>query len=109
VESGMARILTGSGNVDAIGTRPIDRPEAHRAGLARGVDLASFELEASQRPARLAYGDDLGMSRRIVAEGHGVSPLGDDRIAPHDHGSERPPLGRANIPQRKVDCAPHES
>ncbi len=45
VEPDLGRIVPGAGVEDAVEPGPVNRRQAHRAGLAAGVKLAPFEIE----------------------------------------------------------------
>src|SRR5258707_4007440 len=48
-------------------SRPIDRAEAHRAGLATRVDVAVWQVKRAKQRTGAANGYDLGMRGRVVA------------------------------------------
>src|SRR6266498_5564405 len=53
--------------VNAPQSRPIDRAEAHRAGLATRVNVAVWQVERAKQRTGAANGYDLGMRGRVVA------------------------------------------
>src|ERR1700722_19320223 len=88
IEADTRRIGAAVGVIDPIEPRPIDRREAHGAGLAARIDLAAGEAEIPLGGAGSAYGADLGMRGRIIGGGNLVPPLRDDPITAHDDGAE---------------------
>src|SRR5690554_1731853 len=66
IEADGGRMMAGVGVIDSVEPSPVDRPEAHRAGLAARVDFAALQAEAVQDPTGLADRHDLGMRGRIV-------------------------------------------
>ena len=90
VEADVRRITAGVAVVGLRNARPIDRGQAHRAGLAAGVELAVGQLEGAQAAAGLADGRHLGMRGRVVARGHPVLAPGDDLAAADDDAAKRP-------------------
>src|ERR1017187_6960255 len=66
VEARGGRAVSRGGEEDASRTRPVERSQAHGAGFARCVYVASGKLKVSQRPAGFADGDDFGVGRGVV-------------------------------------------
>src|SRR5262249_14090969 len=66
-EADLRRLDPRVGVVDAPQARPIDRAEAHRAGLAARVDVAIRQLERAKQRAGAANGHDLGVRSRVIA------------------------------------------
>src|SRR5271170_7531865 len=94
--------------MDARGARPINRPEAHGAGLAGRVKLAIAKLEEPKFLARLANGHDFRVGGGIVGRGDAVRALGDDFAVLHDDRTERPTIPRAHVFNRELNRARHE-
>src|SRR5690348_12511664 len=90
IESGGSRILAGRGHEDRRRPCPVDRTEAHRTRLARGVDRATGELKRSEILTRIPDRDDLSMCRRIVVRRYLIESLADDASVFDDHAAERP-------------------
>lgn len=67
---------------------PVDRGEAHGAGLAAGVEFAVGELERVERAAGFADGGDLGVGGGVVGGGDAVVAAGDDLAAADDDAAE---------------------
>ena len=72
VKAGIGSIVLAGRIIDAVGTGPVDGAKTHRARLAAGVNLAAGQLERIQVSAGFANGHHLGMSRRVVVDGHAV-------------------------------------
>jgi len=94
--------------VNAPQSRPIDRAEAHRAGLATRVDVAVRQFERPKPCAGSANGHDLGMRGRIVARRDLIPAFSDDRVIPDDDRAEWSATVRAHFLERKVDGVLHE-
>ena len=88
VEAGGGGIGGGVAVEDGVAARPVERGEAHGAGLATGVDLAAGELEGAERRAGGADGDDLGVGGGVVGGGDQVDAGGDDLAVAHDDRAE---------------------
>jgi hypothetical protein len=94
--------------VDALGPRPVDGAEAHRAGLAAGVEVAAVELERAERAAGLADRHDLGVRGGVVGRRHLVGALGENGAVLDDQRRERPAAG-VHVGERQLDGAGHEA
>ena len=92
VEAAGGGILTAGGIDDAVDAGPVQRAEAHRAGLAARVDGAAAQVEAVERGAGGADGDDLGVGGGVLGGGDAVHALGDDGAVLDDDGAERAAL-----------------
>ncbi len=68
---------------------PIDRAQAHRTRLTRGVQVATLQLERSQLGASLPYGDDFCVGRWIVGSRDPVGPRGYYSPVLHDQCGKR--------------------
>lgn len=79
--------------IDAFDMRPIDGTQAHRAGLAGGVDNAIGKVEGAQLAAGLTNGVHLSVGSRVVVDGHAVGAARDDFSVLHDDG----PKGTATV------------
>ena len=88
VESGVGCVCGSCAVEDRIEPRPVRCRQAHGAGLATGVKLASGQRERTQCLARGADGRDLAMRRRIVRSGHHVHAFCDDLAVAHNQGCE---------------------
>src|SRR5713226_6642806 len=88
--------------------RPVNRADAHRARLARGIEIAAAELKISENAAGLANGHHFRMRGRIVRKRHAVRAFGKDAFFLDSQGSEGPAASRADIFQRHRDGALHE-
>ena len=74
--------------IDALDMRPIDGAEAHRAGLAGGIDDTVREVEGAQFATGLADGVHFGMGGGVVVAGDAVRAASDDFAISHDDGPE---------------------
>ena len=66
IESDLGCILTVVAHVNLVQVSPVDSTEAHRTRLARGIDLATAQVECLQGLAGLADGRHLGMGRGVA-------------------------------------------
>src|SRR5262245_35608103 len=88
---------------------PIERAEAHRSGLAAGVDVAGRQVERAKQRAGSANGYDLGMRGRVIARRNLIPALRDDRIVADNDCAEWPAAIRAHFLKRKRDRASHKT
>src|SRR5438270_2216673 len=58
VEADGGGILARRPKINPLGARPVNRGQAHGAGLGRAVDFAAAKLEILERGAGAANGDD---------------------------------------------------
>ena len=89
VEAGVSSNFARSAIVDTVGTRPINRPEAHRTGFAAGVELATGKLECSEVSACVADGLHLRMRRGVVVYRHHIAAAPHNLAVLHHHRPER--------------------
>ena len=68
---------------------PIDGTQAHRARLAGGIDLATFQIEGLQFAGSLSDTVHFGMSRRVEVDGYTVGSLSDDDTVLGNHSTKR--------------------
>src|SRR5664280_349501 len=108
VEAGIAGVCRGVAIKNRVAARPEERGQAHRAGLATGVDHASGELKVAQSLARSADRDHFGMGRGVVGRRHQVGAGGDDLAIAHHHRAKRASAAGENIPGGQRDRSPHE-
>jgi hypothetical protein len=92
---------------NACGTRPVNRAQAHGARLASRVQMASRQLESSERAACCANRDNFRMRRRIVRSGHLIGALADDAAVFRDERSEWAAAG-LDISESQRNGAPHQ-
>jgi len=95
VEADLRRFDPRVGIVDTPQACPIDRAEAHRAGLAARVDVAVRQVERAKQRAGSANGYDLGMRGRVIARRDLIPALRDDRIVADNDCTEWPAASRA--------------
>src|SRR5882762_10854483 len=100
VESGACGIGGGCGVENSRGARPVNRAEAHGAGLARRIKIAAAELKISESAAGFANGHDFRMRGWIVVKGDAVRAFGNDAVFFGDRGRERGTIARVDIFQR---------
>ena len=93
--------------VHPIQPRPIDRPEAHRARFARGVDFAAAQVERAQFLCCGADGAHLGVCRGVAVGRDPVGTGGDDPAVPGDDCAEGASAGRYVL-FGKPDGYPHQ-
>lgn len=74
--------------------RPKASSEAHVARLARGVKLASCEVESVEVIACIAYGRYLAMAGRVVVAHHSVVAMTHNLAILHDDRTERSAMTR---------------
>src|ERR1035441_6806478 len=108
VEAGGSSIGGGVAVENRIATRPVERRQAHRAGLTTGVDHATPELKVTERFARRANGDDLCVGRGVVDGGHQVDTGGDDLARAYDHRAKRTARAGDDVLRRQRDGSLHE-
>src|SRR5690606_10743429 len=87
-------VFDGGAEDDAVAVGPVDRGEAHRAGLGRGVDGAAPEVDRAEGLARLAERVDLGVRGDVGRLPDDVVDGADDLAATvlgrlDDDGTER--------------------
>src|SRR5215813_564109 len=97
VEPDGGRIAAGVGVVDTIEPRPVDRAQAHRAGFAARIHLATLQAERAEPAAGCADCDHLRMRGRIAERRDLVVPLGDDIAGARDDGAERAAQAGAHL------------
>lgn len=76
------------GVVDALDAGPINRTQAHGAGLARAVNLATAQVESARSSARSTNGAHLGVGRGVVQEGYAVGAGCHNLAIAHDDRSK---------------------
>src|ERR1700730_9759247 len=104
VEARRGRLITCSGIKYPRGRRPINRAEAHKARLARGVKFASRKLKFLQHAARLANSHNFRMGCRIIRGSHTVRSPAHHSARSYDQSSEWPARAGAHVFQRQADC-----
>src|SRR6185437_579971 len=92
---------------DGVAARPVERGQAHGAGLATGVNGAAGELKAVQRLARRADRSHFRMRRRIIHRSHLIGASGDNLAVTHHHAAEWSPATR-DVFRCEGDRPPHE-
>ena len=66
VKPGVGGVARGRREIHAVRPRPVNRAQAHRTGLATGVDFAAGQLKRAQRAAGFADRGHLGVRRGII-------------------------------------------
>ena len=66
VEPGVRGIVRRARKHDAVGSCPVDRTQAHRAGLATAVDLTPIQLKRPECLAGFPDRYDFSMGRRVT-------------------------------------------
>src|ERR1035437_5950601 len=89
VEAGAGGVGGAGAVVEAVNPRPVGGGQAHGAGLATGVELATGQREGSQSLAGRADGVHFSVGRGIMRGGDGVHALAHDAALAHDDGAER--------------------
>ena len=107
-ESGGGGFLSCTAEVEPREVGPVDGGEAHRAGLAAGVEVAAGEMKVAQLPAGVANGHDFGMSRRIVRRSDAVAAAPDDVAPLNDYRSKRAALPCRDAVDRQPNGLSHE-
>jgi hypothetical protein len=100
VEADLRRLDPRVGVIDALQSRPIDRGEAHRAGLAARVDVAVRQVESTKQRASATNGHDLGMRSRVIARRDLIPTLGDNRVVADNDRTEWSTAIRAHFFKR---------
>ena len=85
-----ARLFARVGKDQSIQSRPVDRSEAHRAGLATAIDRSARQREGTHSFAGAADRHHLSVRGGVVGGRDLVPSLGDDLAISDDHGSKRP-------------------
>ena len=88
VEAGFGGIFNTKSIVDAIDACPVDCAEAHRAGLAGGVDFAASEFEVAELVAGVADGGDFAVGGGVVIAEDLVPAFADDFAIADDDRTE---------------------
>lgn len=88
VEARVGGIGARGGVHDARGPRPVQRAQAHGAGLAAGVHRAAVQLEGIELGTRRTDRHHLGMRRGVVAAGDAVVALAHHLPVLHDHAAK---------------------
>ena len=81
-------IALGIGIAYSLDTRPIERTEAHRARLARGVDRTTRKVKGAQLTTGVAYRHHLGVCRRVVVWHHTIGASAKEFTIAHDDSSK---------------------
>src|ERR1039457_7209629 len=108
VKAGGGGIGGGVSVKDGVAARPIEGSQAHRAGLATGVDDASGEAKIPKRLASRANRHHFGMGRGIVGRRNQVHAGRDDLTVAHDHRAKRASGAREHILRGQCDGPLHE-
>jgi len=108
IETRLRSISRATAEKHAIGPRPIDCSETHRAGLTGCVEITAAQLEVAKCLAGLANRQDFGVRRGIVRAGDVVGGFGDDFAVFDDDGTEGAAASPANIFDSELDCPGHE-
>ena len=108
VEVNVSRVLTRVGEEDAVGAGPVDGGEAHRAGLAAGVDGAPSQLKGLKRRAGVADGDNLGVGSGIIVAKDRVDASGDDLVIANNNAAEGATEASAHVVEGEVDGLAHK-
>ena len=93
----LCRILSIIGIIDSVEMCPVDSTQAHWAWLARGINLATFEIEGFQLETSLAHAVHLGMSRRVEVDGYAVGSLSNDDTILGNDSTKRSATGLYTI------------
>ena len=84
VKAYFSGIVTSVAEVDGVKANPVDRPQAHGARLATGVENTARQLEGTQRLAGFTNGVHFGVGSGIVAGGNTVH-AGRNHFSVADH------------------------
>ena len=107
VEAYLGSVLAVVGIVDVVEMSPVNGSKTHWARLARGVDVASAEVEGAKAACCLAYAVYLGMCCWVVVDGYAVGCFGYNLVAFGYHGAE----GTASVAHtlfRETNGAAHQ-
>ena len=100
VEADRRGVVPVVGEDHPVETRPVGGRQAHRAGLAAGVEDGAGQLVPAQAGAGSADGDDFGVRRGVEVLDHPVAPFPDDLAAQHHDGAE------AEVQQTEIEGTP---
>jgi len=108
IEAGPGCIGCACAIVDGIESRPVRSGQAHGAGLATGVKLATGKREGALCPARRANGVDLAVGGGVVAGGNRVYSLADDLAVAHNDCGKRSACAAFDVLDGQHDGAAQE-
>ena len=94
---------------DSIDTSPVDRAQAHGAGLTGSVELTSPEVETAKFLACPADRKYFSVGGRVVQCRNLIRTFRYDAPFPDDDSAKRSAASAVNILQRKFNGASHES
>jgi hypothetical protein len=95
--------------VNFVNPGPIDCAKAHRAGFAGGVEVTAPEFEAAKSLASLPDGQHFSMRCGIVRRSDLIGSFRYNDAFFDDDGAKRPAASSANIVDRELNGAGHES
>src|SRR4029077_16021060 len=108
VESSRGGISSQASIENARRARPVNGSKAHRARLARGVEVAAGKLEIAELAAGFANRYDFGVRRGIVRRCDAVGAFGENAAVLHDQCGERAAPAGANVLESQGNGAAHE-
>src|SRR6266404_2058534 len=108
VESSRGGIGSQASIEDACRARPVNGSKAHRAGLARGVEVAAGKLEIAEPAASFADRYNFGVRGGIVRSCDAVGAFGYHAAVLHDQRGERAAPAGADVLESQGNGAAHE-
>ncbi len=109
VEAGRCSVVLSSGVVKRLDSCPMNSGKAHRARLARGVNLTIEKIEPSKKRRRPANCHDLRVGSRVLCLQYLVMTLREDNSVANDDRAERTSVARLETPAPLLNCRKHEA
>lgn len=103
VEAGPGGVGFISGEIDFRWAGPVDGTQAHRTGLAGGIEITTLKLKGSEAGAGITDGVHFGMRRRVVNRSNRINAASNNFTVFNDDGSERSAVSGFYIVNGKVN------